>query len=88
MNPLAPKIDNPLAAAASHPLVAATKEQMAVTTKQPLVEYVRRSLELEDPEEIDAARRRADGDRLREDGRPPARARGTAAGPTAAPAGR
>ena len=57
MNPLAPKIDNPLAAAASHPLVAATKEQMAVTTKQPLVEYVRRSLELEDPEEID---RRAD----------------------------
>ena len=53
MNPLAPKIDNPLAAAASHPLVAATKEQMAVTTKQPLVEYVRRSLELEDPEEID-----------------------------------
>ena len=38
-------------------LVAATKEQMAVTTKQPLVEYVRRSLELEEPEEIE---RRAD----------------------------
>jgi hypothetical protein len=57
MNPLAPKIDNPLAAAAAHPLVTATKEQLAVTTKQPLVEYVRRSLELEDPEEVD---RRAD----------------------------
>ncbi len=57
MNPLAPKIDNPLAAAAAHPLVTATKEQLAVTSKQPLVEYVRRSLELEDPEEVD---RRAD----------------------------
>ena len=53
MNPLAPKIDNPLAAAAAHPLVAATKEQVAVTSKQPLVEYVRRSLELEDPEEVE-----------------------------------
>jgi hypothetical protein len=53
MNPLAPKIDNPLAAAAAHPLVTATKEQVAVTSKQPLVEYVRRSLELEDPEEVE-----------------------------------
>ena len=53
MNPLAPKIDNPLAAAATHPLVAATKEQLAVTSKQPLVDYVRRSLELEDPEEVE-----------------------------------
>jgi hypothetical protein len=57
MNPLAPKIDNPLAPAAAHPLVKATKEQLAVTKQQPLVEYVRRSLELEEPEEID---RRAD----------------------------
>jgi hypothetical protein len=57
MNPLAPKIDNPLAAAAEHPLVKATKEQVAVTAQQPLVEYVRRSLELEEPEEIE---RRAD----------------------------
>jgi hypothetical protein len=53
MNPLAPKIDNPLAAAAGHPLVAATKEQLAVSSKQPLVEYVRRSMELEDPEEVE-----------------------------------
>jgi hypothetical protein len=57
MNPLAPKIDNPLAAAAAHPLAKATKEQLAVTSKQPLVEYVRRSLELEEPEEVE---RRAD----------------------------
>ncbi|HVV51122.1 MAG TPA: hypothetical protein VHO06_15750 [Polyangia bacterium] len=57
MNPLAPKIDNPLAAAATHPLVAATKEQLAVSSKQPLVEYVRRSMELEEPEEVE---RRAD----------------------------
>ncbi|HVZ70922.1 MAG TPA: hypothetical protein VHJ20_00990 [Polyangia bacterium] len=53
MNPFAPKIDNPLAAAAAHPLVKATKEQVAVTKDQPLVDYVRRSLELEEPEEID-----------------------------------
>jgi len=53
VNPLAPKIDNPLAAAAAHPLVAATKEQVAVTAKQPLVEYVRRSLELDEPEEVE-----------------------------------
>jgi hypothetical protein len=53
MNPLAPKIDNPLAAAAAHPLVKATKEQLAVTKQQPLVEYVKRSLELEEPEEIE-----------------------------------
>jgi hypothetical protein len=57
MNQLAPKIDNPLAAAAGHPLAKATKEQLATTNKQPLVEYVRRSLELEEPAEID---RRAD----------------------------
>jgi hypothetical protein len=57
MNPMAPKIDNPLAAVATHPLVKATKDQLAVTKQQPLVEYVRRSLELEEPEEID---RRAD----------------------------
>jgi hypothetical protein len=57
MNPLAPKIDNPLAAAAAHPLVDATKQQLAVAQKQPLVEYVRRSLELQEPEEIE---RRAD----------------------------
>jgi len=53
MNPLAPKIDNPLATAATHPLVAATKEQLAVTAKQPLVEYVRRSMEVEEPEEVE-----------------------------------
>ena len=49
MNPLAPTLKNPLAAAVTEPVAAAAK--------QPLVEYVRRSLELEDPEEID---RRAD----------------------------
>ncbi len=53
MNPLAPKLDNPLAAAAGHPLIAATKEQLAVSSKQPLVEYVRRSMELEDPDEVE-----------------------------------
>jgi len=56
MNPLAPKIDNPLAAVAN-PLVKEARNQAVSAAQQPLVEYVRRSLELQEPEEVD---RRAD----------------------------
>ena len=52
----------------------------------PLVEYVRRSMDLEDPTEIERRADELDGHRLRADGQPPARP-GDAAprGPAAAP---